>query len=206
MKGRNVLKKLLEDFDTSTTEGKLKDILQIIVNEYSYEDIQDIIEGFGYNLSDFDIVDEARLNTPIIVYIRSEDIPYGNKSVNDLIDELNDTGAERTLNYGNGIKFEGSWSNISPSGEDDEDYDDDKVSDGTINLWARLEGSVRDVEDFIRDIAGEGDSDWYMHMIGMVSGEALEKLNHRYDDFYEAADHNFEFNHYRESTFEIYFA
>lgn len=48
-------KKLIEDYDAFSTEGQLKDILQIIVNVYGYDTIQFEIEQFGYDLADFDI-------------------------------------------------------------------------------------------------------------------------------------------------------
>lgn len=48
---------LEEDYDTSTEAGRLKDMLQILVDAYGYEDVQFEVSQFGYDLRDFDIVD-----------------------------------------------------------------------------------------------------------------------------------------------------
>ena len=49
------LSNIKEDYDTSTEEGKLKDMLQIITDTYGYNRIQAIVSEFGYDLDDHDI-------------------------------------------------------------------------------------------------------------------------------------------------------
>lgn len=53
---------LEEDYDTSTEAGRLKDMLQAIVNNYGYNNIQFIVEQVGYNLADYEIINEANKN------------------------------------------------------------------------------------------------------------------------------------------------
>ena len=48
---------LEEDYDTSTEAGRLKDMLQILVDAYGYEDVQFEVSQFGYDLADYEIVD-----------------------------------------------------------------------------------------------------------------------------------------------------
>lgn len=146
---------LKEDYDTSTEAGRLKDMLQILVNAYGYDDIQFEVSQFGYDLADYEIVDEDAHLSSYDAWVDgtnlgiSKDRVADNKALDEILDFIDTLTPEQKRNFGL------SWRWIEDDGSEEDlvvsVYSPSEAGDPSVRSMTNWP----DAEDKILDALGE---------------------------------------------------